>query len=93
MSVTTTADERLDLAKFHLACALDHLRESRNALDEAFGEDTWGHDTFTEGLGDKYIAQLEHVCFAARLARAAIGSPSSGEIRGFSIPSREQNHE
>ncbi len=41
MSVTTTADEKLELAK-------EKIKEARQLLIEAVNEDTWGSENLSE---------------------------------------------
>lgn len=61
MSVTTTADEKLQSAK-------DHLKEASIDILEILHPDTWGHSDYKE----EFIATLEEVLIQLRQIRLKI---------------------
>ena len=83
MSVTTTSDEYVDLARYELRLAEKHVERALAALQEAFAEGTWGEDEWSEEFRQDVEAVRERVMLDLKRARKTLG-----KRRYIGVPAR-----
>lgn len=83
MSVTTTSDEYVDLARYELELAEAHAERALAALQEAFAKGTWGEDEWSAGFRQEVEIVRQKLPRGLAKARRLLG-----ERRYIGVPAR-----